>query len=129
MENIQTQTKIGKVAPTPYLGNLLTEFEVKSDGTKITKSQKSIIKELVDNHINANGYTLLRQNIFVSKYFVAVDIHYFPTNSKNTVFVDTRKTMWIGKRGGLKKFTVQTGLSKERNLIKIYDYYMKADEQ
>lgn len=121
--------KTTKMMQTLYVGELAQQISFKNeDGVKLTPKQTRIIKEFMTNHTTDKRYTLLFQHIMVSKYFVAASVAYFPKDAHNTVYTTQRKTIYVGPKGGLRKFTCQVGIGSERNVVDIADYYMKADD-
>jgi hypothetical protein len=127
MNQIQIETNYKKVVDTAFVGKRTVEYHFKTDGTIMSKAQAKTIKRLIENVMTAKEYQILGLDIFVNKYFASVSLRYFPKFAHNVVYVETFKTLWIGKRGGIRKFTVKTGIGKERNVAKIAEYYMKAD--
>lgn len=115
---------------TPYLGvkEKITSFS-NEENIRLTNSQQQIVKTIVDNHLMDTKYIVNNYDIFVCKYFVAIHIWYFPKDAHNTVYTLTRKTIYVGPKGAIKKFTCATGLGKDRNLKDIWRYYIKADER
>tara|TARA_B110001454_G_scaffold180858_1_gene174635 strand:+ start:5 stop:427 length:423 start_codon:yes stop_codon:yes gene_type:complete len=126
--NKKIETKNTKIIPTPYMGNQLFESEFKSDGTKYTKQQKKIIQEFVKNHTTDPNYVPTWLHQHSGKYFAGATVRYFPKDAKNRAYTDTMKTLWVGKRGGIKRFTVRSALGNERNLKGLYDYYKTAKD-
>ena len=116
---------------TQFLGNMEIVSSYKNENDiALTQRQKRIIKTFVDNHFKDRNFIITYYHVFVCKYFVALHIAYFPKDAHNTIYTQTRKTLWIGVKGAIKKFTVSTGIgAKERNVKKIYKYYIKAEDR
>ncbi len=131
MQDGKLITEVKKLVETPFLGTVECTFTYNGFDNGIHKmsfAQKRIIKEFVDNHISNQKYVVTYFHVHTSRTFCGISIAYFPKNAHNTVYTERRKTIWVGRKGGIRKFTAQSSLGKEQNLKSIWHYYLKADD-
>ena len=114
---------------TEFLGIREREISYKNgENISLTKPQQRIVKEFVDNHFKDERYVVLSYHVFVCKYFVGINLSYFPKDSHNTVYTLARKTLYVGPKGGIRRFTCACGISEERNVKELFNYYKKAED-
>jgi len=123
------ETKHRKFVKTPHLGNV--EVETRFSGTpnfRMTKPQSRLLKEFIDNHTRNPKYVANYLFVHTNPHFAGASVSYFPKEAHNTVYTTNRKTIFVGKKGGVHKFTKASALGKDINVKGLERYYFKPEE-
>jgi len=123
------ETKHTKFIKTPHMGNMKTETIFKgTPNFKMTKPQARVIKEFIDNHTRNPKYVPSWLFVHTDPHFSGASVAYFPKDAHNTLYTEHRKTIWVGKKGGIRKFVKASPLGKDVDVKGLERYYFKPEE-
>lgn len=113
------ETSISKEMATDFIGTVSAQFKFLTHDpeVKLSSIQRQMVKVMIEAHATNEEYVITYQSIFVSDHFVAVTLWYFPRDAKNRVYCTSRKTIYIGVNGGIRKMTTAIGMGKDSEMI------------